>query len=46
MIWMIAILYAIVQNVYYGWNFFPKSEGELITDGIALLIFALAMSND
>jgi hypothetical protein len=41
MIFIVGFFYSYVQNSYFGWNFFPMSESELITDGIKCLIFCL-----
>ena len=30
------------ETAYFGWNAWPQSPAELICDGIATLIFALA----
>lgn len=38
-----AFLFGLVETAYFGWNMFPKSEAEVICDGIALLIAALAL---
>ena len=39
--YLIPITYFISQNNYYGWNSLPKSDSELIVDGITLLLFVL-----
>ena len=41
-IFIIAAVYAYWQNSYFGWNYFPKSDAEIISDGIAAILFALA----
>jgi hypothetical protein len=41
-IWICGMLFATEQNWYFGWHWYPHSDAELICDGIALLIFALA----
>jgi hypothetical protein len=38
-----AVMFFVHQNMYYGWNEFPKSEGELIADGVTFLLFALSV---
>lgn len=43
MIWLLAIGFAIVTNHHFGWNGMPKSDAELICDGIALVLVALAI---
>jgi hypothetical protein len=42
MLWLFAATFAAVSNSYFGWNWVPKSEAELICDGIALLLAAIA----
>lgn len=37
-----AMTYLVLENWYFGWNFLPKSEVELVVDGIALILFSLA----
>tara|TARA_S200002703_G_scaffold87442_1_gene75319 strand:- start:2613 stop:2771 length:159 start_codon:yes stop_codon:yes gene_type:complete len=41
--WIPAIAFFFAQNIYFGWNFVPKSDVELITDGISLILVALAV---
>jgi len=41
-LWFIAIMFAIEQNIYFGWNAVPRSDAELIADGITMVLFALA----
>lgn len=45
MTWIIFILWFILYNQYFGWNFFPKSDAELICDGVSLLLFVVAWEN-
>jgi hypothetical protein len=40
----VAFGYAIMENMYFDWNVFPQSDAELIADGIAALMFVLAIS--
>lgn len=42
MIWWAAIIFGIVENCYYGWNWWPSSDAELICDGIFGLTISLA----
>lgn len=42
-LWVIAIAFFVEQNAYFGWNTFPKSDAELIADGIGFLLTALAV---
>jgi hypothetical protein len=41
-VWFIALMYTIMENVYFGWNLTPKSDAELICDGICALLFSMA----
>lgn len=41
-IWIMAMLYGIVETRYFGWNLHPSSDAEIICDGITILIGALA----
>lgn len=41
-IFVCAIVFFITENQYFGWNGSPKSDAELIADGIVVLLFALA----
>lgn len=43
--WMIlffSVFFGTVETAYFGWNFTPQSESELICDGISILIGAMA----
>ena len=40
---IIAVIFAWIETAYYGYNFWPSSDAELICDGIALILFALAI---
>jgi hypothetical protein len=37
-----AAFFGLVSTSYFGWNLSPKSEAELICDGITILIAALS----
>ena len=41
-IWILASLFGLWETAYFGWNGWPHSDAEIICDGIAFLIFALA----
>lgn len=43
MVWIMTAWFGYCQNAYFGHNAFPKSEAELIADGITLLLAALAV---
>jgi len=38
----LAILYAFTETAYFGWNWSPQSDAEVIADGIVFLLFATA----
>lgn len=40
---LLAVSYFMEQNEYYGWNAKPKSDMELLTDGIWALLVILAL---
>ena len=42
-IFFLAVIFALAENSYFGWNWKPGSEAELICDGIVLLLCALAI---
>lgn len=42
-IFFLAAAFWVHQNAYFGWNALPKSDAELIADGITILLFALAV---
>lgn len=35
-------LYLVIESRYFGWHMWPKSDAEMICDGIGLLIIALS----
>ena len=39
----IALTFAVAQNSYFGWNWTPKSDAELVCDGINLMLWAMAI---
>ena len=42
-IFLFALFFAWEQNSYFGWNMTPKSDAELMADGITLLLLALSI---
>lgn len=40
---VLAVFFSVIENAYFGWNWSPQSEAELICDGIAMLLFALGI---
>lgn len=41
-VWWVAVLWGLIEGDYFGWHFIPQSDAELICDGIAFLILAMA----
>jgi hypothetical protein len=39
-----ATLFGLIETAYFGWNMTPKSETELICDGITLLMAVIALT--
>jgi len=44
MIFIVAFIFWVMENNFFGWNSYPKSEAELICDGIVCLIVAIGIS--
>ena len=42
-IFAIAMIFWWEENQYFGWNYLPASDAELIADGVACLLLALAI---
>ena len=42
---LIAVIYIICANSFFGNNWLPQSEAEVIADGIGCLLIALAFIN-
>lgn len=40
---VIAMVYALGETHYFGWNRFPTSDAEMIADGIAFVLVALTV---
>lgn len=41
-VFIIAMVFFLEQNLYWGWNVMPTSERELITDGFNMILLAMA----
>lgn len=41
-IFILAAFFGLFETAYFGWNFAPQSDAEMICDGITFLLFALA----
>lgn len=39
----VSIWFWLIETAYFGWNLKPGSDAEMVCDGLALLIFALAL---
>jgi hypothetical protein len=37
-------LFWLAETAYFGWNFAPKSDAEIVCDGLAILILALGIN--
>lgn len=42
-IFILSIGFWILENNHFGWNASPKSDNELISDGIVLLLVGLSL---
>lgn len=42
MLWLLPILFAVASNGYFGWNWTPKSDAEMICDGIVFVLVGIA----
>lgn len=41
--WIVALEYFLKQNHYFGWNPHPRSDAEVLADGMTLILVALAL---
>jgi len=41
-IFICAIIFGIIETAYFGWNFTPQSDAEMICDGITMIIASMA----
>jgi hypothetical protein len=41
-VFICAVLFWLAQNSYFGWNWLPKSDAEMIADGITYLLLAMS----
>lgn len=39
----LAVVFWVMENSYFGWNWKPQSDAELLADGIVLVLLALAI---
>lgn len=45
LLYFIAIWFWMTETQYFGWNLMPKSDAEVICDGIALVLLAIAIAS-
>lgn len=38
----VATTYSLIETAHFGWNWWPKTDAELICDGISLVLMAVA----
>ncbi len=43
MAWGLVIVWFVSSNAYFGWSWRPQSDAEMICDGIAFVLLALAL---
>ncbi len=41
-VWLLAMFFALWETAHFGWNWTAHSDVEIICDGIAVTLFALA----
>ncbi|WP_370601129.1 hypothetical protein [Pseudomonas nitroreducens] len=41
-IFLLGLFFGLIETAYFGWNMTPQSDAEMICDGIAIGISALA----
>jgi hypothetical protein len=41
-IFILALGFGYTENTYFGWNSLPRSDAELLADGITMILFALS----
>jgi hypothetical protein len=44
--WVVTLCFFLEENIYFGWHLKPKSDAELIADGILFLLLAMATRGD
>jgi hypothetical protein len=42
-IFLLGVFFGLVETAHFGWNVTPKSDAEMICDGITVLIFAMSL---
>lgn len=41
---LLAVLFYLHQNAFFGWHLEPASVGELLADGVTVLLFSLSFA--
>lgn len=44
LLWLFVVAWYVVQNSYFGWNWRPQSDAELVSDGIGFVLVAIAIT--
>ena len=39
---VIALIFALIETNYFGWNIFPQSHAEIICDTIACMLYSFS----
>lgn len=42
-IMFLGLFFGGIETAYFGWNFTPQSEAEVVCDGIVILITAIGL---
>ena len=40
---LIAMAFALIETAYFGWNLVPKSDTEILCDGLVCILLSLAL---
>lgn len=41
--WLTAVCFGLFETAHFGWNWSPKSDAEILCDGITFILFSLAI---
>ena len=44
-IWLIAVLFSVLETAYFGQHMFPSCPEELICDGLVAVMLCIAVKN-
>jgi len=39
----LAIVFAVIETRFFGWNFAPASDAEVLADGMAVILLAMSV---